>query len=144
MEGGRTAGSAQTPIMGTTRQIPREEWKATFDRFTAEHLKDSGEGGPEAATVEIVSPRLGDQVEFEDVPLLGLAYDPMLRTFRVLLENVDHLVFYPTEIWMLEGDNGSLAIEVSGEDGGKEIIYVRRSGPLAPLYAFPPDASSQR
>jgi Family of unknown function (DUF5335) len=130
--------------MGTTRQIPREEWKDTFDRFTAEHLKDTGEGGAEAATVEIVSPRLGDQLEFEDVRLLGLAYDPMLRTFRVLLEDVDHLVFYPTEIWVLEGEDGSLAIEVAGEDGGKEIIYVRRSGPPAKVYSFPPDASSPR
>jgi hypothetical protein len=128
--------------MGSTKQIPREEWKETFDRFTAEHLKDTGEGAPEAATVEIVSPRLGDQLEFEDVRLLGLAYDPMIRAFLVLLEDVDHLVFYPSEIWVLEGEEGTVTIEVVGEDGGKEIIYVRRSGPPAPRYEYPPAAGS--
>ena len=131
--------------MGSTKQIPREEWKDTFDRFTAEHLKDTGEGAPEAATVEIVSPRLGNQLEFEDVRLLGLAYDPMIRTFRVLLEDVDHLVFYPNEIWVLEGaEEGSVTIEVVGEDGGQELIYVHKSGPPAARYQFPPDVSSPR
>ena len=128
--------------MGSTKQIPREEWKETFDRFTAEHLKDTGEGAPEAATVEIVSPRLGDQLEFEDVRLLGLAYDPMIRTFRVLLQDVDHLVFYPTEIGFSKEEEGSVTIEVVGEDGGKEIIYVHKSGPPATLYEFPPEAGS--
>jgi hypothetical protein len=127
--------------MGSTKQLAREEWKTYFDRFTAERLQDDT---PEAATVEIVSPRLGDQVEFTDVRLLGLAYVPKTEAFQVLLENVDHLVFHPTEIWVLEGDDDALTIEVVGADGGKEIIYVHRSGPPAHRYGSTPDVSSQR
>ena len=127
--------------MGSTKQLARSEWQDYFDRFTAEHVEDST---PEAATVEVVSPRLGDQIEFSDIRLLGLNYDPKTQAFQVLLENVDHLVFHPTEIWVLEGESDSLIIEVVGADGGKEIIYVGRSGPPALRHEPVPSASSDR
>jgi hypothetical protein len=121
--------------MGTTRQLPRSEWKEYFDRFTQEHLRDDN---PEAATVEVISPTLGDQFEVAAVRLLGLAYDPKSEAFEVLLEDVDHLIFRPVEIWVLEGQTGFIAtLEVVREDGTKEIIYVRRSGALFPRYEFP-------
>ena len=124
--------------MPATRQIPRAEWKDYFDRFTRAFLTDDQPG---AATVEVISPTLGDQFEVSSVRLLGLDYDPKGETFEVLLENVDHLVFQPREIWILEGETGFIStIEVVLSDGGKEIIYVRSNGPLAPR----PDISSPR
>jgi hypothetical protein len=115
--------------MSTTKQLPRAEWKDYFDRFTRERLKDDAPG---AVTVEVISPTLGDQFEVSAVRLVGLAYDPKARTFEVLVEDVDHLTFNPSEIWVLEGEPGFIStIEVVKADGGKEIIYVRRSGPLA-------------
>jgi uncharacterized protein DUF5335 len=121
--------------MSTTKQLPRAEWKNYFERFTRERLQNDTPG---AATVEVVSPTLGDQFAVSAVRLLGLAYDPKSKAFEVLLEDVDHLTFQPTEIWILEGEPGFIStIEVGQPDGGKEIIYVRRSGPLAPRYEFP-------
>ena len=131
-------GVSRLPIMGSTKQLARSEWKDYFDRFTAEHIAGDT---PEAATVEVVSPRLGDQIEFSDIRLLGLAYEPKTQAFRVLLENVDHLVFHPTEIWVLEEEQDSLIVEVIGADGGKEIIYVGRSGPSAHPYEPAPGVS---
>ncbi|HXU04550.1 MAG TPA: DUF5335 family protein [Polyangia bacterium] len=116
--------------MASTRKLPRNEWKDYFDRFSRTYLKDEQSG---AATVEVMSPTLGDQFEVSSVRLLGLDYDPKGSTFEVLLENVDHLVFDPTEIWIYEGEPGFVStIEVVQADGTKQIIYVRTSGPVAP------------
>jgi len=121
--------------MRTTKQLPRAEWKDYFDRFTREHLR---EDAPGTATVEIVSPTLGDQFAASAVRLFGLAYDPKSQAFEVLLEGLDQLVFSPTEIWVLEGEPGFIStIEVLQPDGAQEIIYIRRSGPLAPRYDVP-------
>jgi len=121
--------------MGTTKQIPRTEWKEYFDRFTRQYLKDDA---PEAVTIEVMSPTLGDQFEVTAVRLVGIAYDPKSQALEVLLEDVDHLVFHPAEIWVLEGEPGFMStLEVVRTDGTKEIIYVRRSGPLAPRYELP-------
>ena len=116
--------------MGTSKQLARAEWREYFDQFTREHLRDDSPG---AATVEVMSPTLGDQFEVAAVRLLGLSYDPKSQDFEVLLENVDHLIFQPKEIWVLEGEPGFVAtLEVLHGDGIKELIYVRRSGPIAP------------
>jgi len=111
--------------MTETKQIPKEEWEAYFDQFSKEHLRDDS---PEAAKIEVVSPRIGAQVETEGALLLGVSYDPKSKAFEVLLEGVDHLVFEPKEIWVV-GDEGSLpSIEVVREDGTKEILTLRRTG----------------
>jgi hypothetical protein len=115
--------------MSTTKQLQRAEWKDYFDRFSRERLRDDAPG---AVTVEVISPTLGDQFDVSAVRLLGLAYDPKSRIFEVLVEDVDHITFNPSDIWVLEGEPGFIStIEVVTADGGKEIIYVRRSGPLA-------------
>jgi len=125
------------PSMSTTKQLPRAEWQVYFDRFTRAHLRDDRPG---AATLEVVSPIFGDQYEASALRLLGLVYDPKSNAFEVALEGVDHLVFEPREIWILEEEPGLIAtIEVVERDGGKEIIYVRASErPTAGPDAFPP------
>ena len=122
--------------MSTTKQLARTEWKQYFDRFTRERLQG---GAPEAATIEVVSPTLGDQFQVSAVRLLGLTYDPKSETLEVLLENIDHLIFRPTEIWVVEGEPGFMStLEIVQSDGTKQLIYVRRSGPLVGRYEAAP------
>jgi len=128
--------------MGTTKQLPRAEWKDYFDRFTREQLRDDAPG---TATVEVVSPTLGDQYSASEARLLGLAYDPKSQAFEVLLADLDHLVFQPTEIWVLEGDPGFIStVEVVQQDGSKQIIYVRRSNPVVRGSDVPMSADEDR
>jgi hypothetical protein len=116
--------------MGTTRQLPRAEWKRYFDQFTKEHLRPNG--SPEAATVEMISPTLGDQFQVSAVRLLGLDYDPKSEALEVLLEGLDHLIFQPKEIWVLEGEPGFVAtLEILHADDSREIIYLRRAAQYA-------------
>jgi Family of unknown function (DUF5335) len=116
--------------METTRQIGRADWKEYFEQFTRKHLSD--EAPEAAATVEVVSPLLGDQYQARSARLLGLAYDPENNAFEVLLQDLAQLVFYPVEIWVIEDEAGFLStLGLVRTDGAKEIIYVRRSGPPA-------------
>jgi hypothetical protein len=118
--------------MATTKQIPRDEWERYFDLFTQRHLRD--DGAPKAATIELLSPRLGDQLEAVVVPLIGFSYDPRNEAFEVLLADRDHFIYAPEEIWVVEEDGGDgflSTLELVQHDGARDIIYVRRTGPPA-------------
>ena len=118
--------------MGVTKQIPRDEWNTYFERFTRRELQ--GEGNVhDAAVVELLSPTFGDQFETSLVRLLGLTYDPKGNTFELALENLDHLVFHPSELWVIEEEDGFIStLEIGRDDGSKELVHLRRSGPPAP------------
>jgi hypothetical protein len=120
-------------MTATTKQIPRQQWKEYFDRFTKRFLRDDR---PEAATIELLSPGLGDQFEVEGAELLGISFDPKSRAIEVLLKNMDHLVFQPKEISAIEEDDGFVSgIEIVCGDGVKEVLTLRRgevSGSLTP------------
>jgi len=121
--------------MGVTKRIPIADWETYFDRFAARHL---GKRAPKAATIEILSPRVGDQLDATAARLLGLGYDPKSHAFEVLLENMDHLVFHPADIWVIEEDGGFISVlELVRVDGTKEIIHLQRSGVRALRYELP-------
>ena len=123
--------------MGTTRVIPCEDWEAFFDEYTRRFLRPFGEA-QETAFIEVMSAALGVEVEVMGVPLLGMAYDRKSNAFEVLLANVDHLSYYPTEIAVVEEDDGFIsALEVTRLDGTQEIVQLQRSAPLAPTYVPP-------
>jgi hypothetical protein len=112
--------------METTKQIPSHEWKDYFDRFTKRYLRDDR---PEAATIEILSPSLGDQIEADAARLLGISYDAKSKALEVLLEGMDHLVYRPKRISVIEeGDGFVPSIEILRDDDAKEILTVRRAG----------------
>jgi hypothetical protein len=111
--------------METTKQIPSQQWKDYFDRFTKRHLRDDR---PEAATIELLSPSLGDQVEVAGARLLGITFDTKSKALEILLEDMDHLVFQPKKISVIEEEDGFIpSIEIVRGDDTKEILTVRRA-----------------
>lgn len=114
--------------MAKTTQIPREQWPDYFDDFTRQHLRNDR---PDLVTLEVLSPRMGDQVYAHNARLLGLSYDPRSQAFEVLLDGADHMTFQPAEIWVLEGDSDVIAVfELVQADGTKQLIHVKQGGPL--------------
>jgi hypothetical protein len=67
-----------------TRKLDKKEWRSFFD-----HLSTTLEG--KQAEIEVLSLQLGDQVEADWLPLLGIAYDPNDDIVEVALEGLDHL-----------------------------------------------------
>ena len=113
--------------MATTTQIPRAEWQSYFDKFTRQHLQDAL---PDLVTLQVLSPRLGDQVYAQNARLIGLSFDPRSDTFDVMIDGADHLAFQPTEIWALEGSSDVIAVfELVHADGTRELIHVKEGGP---------------
>jgi hypothetical protein len=77
------------------------------------------------AEIEVASLRLGDQVEAEWLPLLGITYDPNDDVVEVALEGLDHLIPKPLEIYVEDGVEGIAALEVVDGDDEKQIIKLR-------------------
>jgi hypothetical protein len=112
--------------MTTTRQLPRTDWSEYFARFTHERGARSGK---ETVTIEVLSSEIGDQIEAREVPLVGITYDPRSNALDVLLKGVEHLAYEPSDIWLVEQDDGTLrTIEVVRGDGSKELVHIRRQG----------------
>jgi hypothetical protein len=123
--------------MGVTKQIPRSEWKSYFERYSRKHLMTESDVH-DVAIVEVLLPKLGDQFEVTFEPLLGMTYDPKSNAFELALQDVDHLVFRPAEIAVIEEDDGFISeLEIVRADDVKEIVHLRRSGPPALRYETP-------
>jgi len=77
------------------------------------------------AEIEVASLRLGDQIEAEWLPLIGITYDPNDDIVEVALEGLDHLITRPREVYVEDGSNGVSALEVVDADDVKQIIRLR-------------------
>lgn len=102
----------------TIRKLEKSKWRAFFDG-----ISKLLEG--KRAEIEVASLALGDQIEAEWLPLLGLTYDPKDDLFEVALDGVDHLILKPREIHLDDDVGGLMSIEIVDADGAKQIIKLR-------------------
>ena len=102
----------------TTRKLEKKQWRSFFDRVST-----TLEG--KEAEIEIASLRLGDQVQAEWLPLLGIAYDPHDDIVEVALEGLDHLIHKPRAISVEGGPEGITALEIVGADDVCQIVKLR-------------------
>jgi Family of unknown function (DUF5335) len=102
----------------TTRKLDKKQWRTFFDRVST-----TLEG--KEAEIEIASLRLGDQVEAEWLPLLGIAYDPNDDIVEVALEGLDHLIPKPRDIYVEDEAGGLVALEIVDADDVKQIVKLR-------------------
>jgi hypothetical protein len=102
----------------TIQKLEKSKWRAFFDG-----LSNMLEG--KRAEIEVASLALGDQIEAEWLPLLGLAYDPKDDLFEVALDGVDHMIPKPPEIYLDDDVGGLISIEVVDAEGTRQIIKLR-------------------
>ena len=111
--------------MPVTTRIKEDQLAAYFDRFTKRFLLDDA---PETASVEVLSPEWGEQMESKGERLLGITYDRHENALEFELESGDHRVYEPREVWVMEDKDGFLSgIEVVRPDGEKEVVTIRRA-----------------
>jgi hypothetical protein len=77
------------------------------------------------AEIEVAALDLGDQIEAEWLPLLGITYDPKDDLIEVALEGVDHLVPRPREVWVETEGLDLSSIEVIDSNGVRQIVMLR-------------------
>ena len=108
------------------RLVPRTEWYRFFDGFSRRH-----EGA--LATVRVLDPRLGSQIEARDLPLEGIvscadARGPIsIHLGRSGDRNLEHEIASPRQIWVELSELGAEeAIAVISEDGTRTIVELAR------------------
>lgn len=104
-------------------QIDRSQWAPFLDAVTNSLIGKQAE-------IEVVSLDLGDQIEAEWAPLIGITYDRKDDLIEIALDDLDHLIRSPRELFIdyAVGDVVA-AIEIVDGDGNRQI--VRFKDPLA-------------
>ncbi|NPA32213.1 MAG: hypothetical protein GXO04_01155 [Aquificae bacterium] len=107
-----------------TIKLPKEQWEDYFNRLSKNLPAVE-------AQLEVVDPELGDQIEVEYSPLLGLSYDPKDDVFEIQFrETHEHLIYHPTEIYIYEEDGKITHIEIIDKEGTKQILRIKPALPL--------------
>lgn len=106
------------------RLVPRTEWGRFFDGFSRRHHGRT-------ATVRVLAPKIGSQVEARDLPLEGIV--PATAAGRSALEihlgaappetNIEHLVADPEQVWVeLSATGDEEALEIRSKDGTQTVV----------------------
>ncbi|HEY3041551.1 MAG TPA: DUF5335 family protein [Pyrinomonadaceae bacterium] len=110
-----------------TQEIPRDEWKSFFDKFTQQH-----EGW--LASLEIFAPDVGAQQEALDLPLEGIsttAKENGPQTIAISLgktpeDHVTHTIADPTRLWLEQtSQRANAALEIESADEVKTLLRFR-------------------
>jgi hypothetical protein len=108
--------------MMAAEQIDRARWVPFLDTVTRSLAGKSAE-------IEVASLDLGDQIEAEWVPLIGITYDNKDDLIEIALEELDHLIRSPRELFVDFGVGGIVAIAIDDGDGNRQIVKLK--DPLA-------------
>jgi hypothetical protein len=110
----------------TTRKLEKPQWTPYLD-FLTKAMKGK------RVEIEVASLNIGDQIEAEWAPLVGLVYDHKSDIVEVALETLDHMIPKPSAIFVEEGEGGVSSLDVVDADGVGQIIKLRE-----PLLLPPP------
>src|SRR5262245_54993360 len=104
--------------MTTLTGLEHRHWQAYLDRVS---IATAGKH----AEVEVAGLPLGAEIEAEWLPLLGITYDPKGDAVDIALENFDHMIYAPREIYVDDGPSGMASMEIIDRDGARHIIQLR-------------------
>lgn len=99
-------------------KIERNTWKPYFD-----NVSKLLEG--KRAEVEVASLPLGDQIQAEWLPLIGITYDQKNNLIEVAMEGLDHMIPKPSEVYVDQEAAQLTSMEVIDEDNVHQIIKLR-------------------
>ncbi len=100
------------------RKLNQDSWRGYCDRVSKALLGKRAE-------IEVTSLAIGDQIEAEWLPVLGITYDAKNNLVEVALDGLDHLIHEPQELYVEEGADGLETIEIVAGDGIRQIIKLR-------------------
>jgi hypothetical protein len=105
------------------RKVDKAEWKQFFDV-----LSKQVEGTH--AAIEVASLKLGDQIEAEWLPLIGLVYDHKDNSVEIALEVskldvVDHIIREPREIYFAEDGRQFMGLDIIDLEGTHHIVKLK-------------------
>ena len=118
-------------------EIDRSSWAPVFDSVT--HSLTGMQ-----AEIEVVSLDLGDQIEAAWTPLIGITYDRKNDLIEIALDELDHLVRSPRQVFIDYAVGGLLAaIEIIDADGNRQIVKLKEPLALPEPAEDPPGAAAR-
>ena len=106
-----------------TRKLEKNEWHPFLDGMSKLLLAGK------RAEVEVAAIPVGDQIEAEWLPLLGIVYDHKDDIVQVILggpdAHVDHIIQHPREIYISDDILGLESILVIDGNGVEHIVNLR-------------------
>jgi hypothetical protein len=108
--------SKETPM--TIRKLDKSEWTKFFNAMSRPLENRQAE-------IEVASLAVGDQVEADWLPLIGITYDPKDDILEVALEGVDHMIQKPREIHVDDTGVELHSVEIVDGDGDRQIVKLR-------------------
>jgi hypothetical protein len=99
-------------------QLAKAQWQAYFDRI-------SKALGAKQVQIEVTGLGLGDQIEADWIPLVGLSYDPKNDVLAVIAEGLDHLIRHPKQIHIDHEVDWLLSLEAIDAEDIRHIILLK-------------------
>ncbi|KXU31494.1 hypothetical protein A0J57_17035 [Sphingobium sp. 22B] len=99
-------------------QIDRATWSAFLDTLTKTLIGKQAE-------IEVAALDLGDQIEAEWTPLIGITYDEKGDLIEIALDALDHLIRSPRSIFVDHNAGGIVAIAINDGDGRQHIVKLK-------------------
>lgn len=102
----------------SVHQVDRGHWRPFFDTLTNTLIGKRAE-------VEVASLDLGDQIEAEWAPLIGITYDPKDDVIEVALEGLDHLIRRPCHVYVDYDVGGLIGLEIVDAYDTRQIVKFK-------------------
>ena len=83
------------------------------------------------ALIAVNSPKLGSRPEAEWLPLLGMTYDGHDDIIEIALEQLDHQIRRPRELYFAEEAGWFTGVAIVDSEGARHIVMLREV-PLLP------------
>jgi hypothetical protein len=99
-------------------QLAKSQWQPYLDRV-------SKALGAKLIEIEITGLGLGDQIEVEWLPLLGVSYEPKDDMVLVTAEGIEHRIPHPKRIHVDQDELDLHSIEVVDADGEHHILIFK-------------------
>ena len=99
-------------------KLEKSKWRTFFDRVSKRLVGKRAE-------IDVESLALGARVEGKWLPLFGIVYDPKNDLIEIAVEDLDHMVHKPREIYVDDGTTGLISLEVLDGDGVQHIVQFR-------------------
>jgi hypothetical protein len=77
------------------------------------------------AEIEVVSLSDGLLIEAHWLPVIGIAFDPVNDSLRIMLDGVDHFVFQPKEMYLDFGLGGVQSLGILDNENAWQIVLLR-------------------
>ncbi len=99
-------------------QLAKPQWQDYFDRV-------SKVLGAKLVELEVTGLGLGDQVEVDWLPLIGLSYDPKGDVLAVMVEGIEHNIQHPKKIHVEQDMESLYSIEIVDAEGEHHILLLK-------------------